>query len=181
VLRLRGEQGVGSREVRQVEGLQLRRGVGPGLAELRLHLGAAAKSPVDLDVAQLLLDSVAPAEPPRHEGEDQPDPGRDAADELRRRPELDVGQEVEPERADRHDQADRDQADGDPRQRAPRRLRPRLVGDLDLAGERRGQLADRGVEPAEPPTTCSSTGSGFDDGWRAWSPASSSDTVTAWR
>ena len=79
---LAGEQVLGRREVVEPEGAELPLGVRLGLAELRLHLGAAAQPAVDLDVAQLgSASSELRRSQQRDEGEDEADDGDDAADD----------------------------------------------------------------------------------------------------
>ena len=64
---LAGEQVLGRGQVVEPERAELLVGVGLGLAQLGLHLGAAAQPAVDLDVAELALHPVAPAQPERDE------------------------------------------------------------------------------------------------------------------
>ena len=120
------------------------------LLELLLHLRAAPQTPVDLYVAEPGLHPVAAPEPPRDEREDEADTGDRPTEKQRPRAEIDRREHGQQERPNREQQADRDEAEGDPRQRPPRRLRRDLEGDLDLAGERRLQLADPRVELAQP-------------------------------
>ena len=72
---LAGEQVLGRRHVLQPERLELLGHVRLGLAQLLLHVGAAAQPAIDLDVAQLLLQPVAPAQPQGDGREDRADDG----------------------------------------------------------------------------------------------------------
>ena len=113
MLLLGGEQRLGGREVGQAEPGELLLGVGLGLAELCLHLGPPTQAPVDLDVAHLLVDAVAAAEPPRHEGEDEADSGGDAADERRRATQIDDAGDPCGHGRGRDEQPDDDEPDRD--------------------------------------------------------------------
>ena len=98
VLLLGGEHGFRGGQVVEADAGQLLVGVGLALLELLLHVGAAAEAAVDLDVAELGLHPIAPAQPPRDEREDEPDPDDCAAEQQRPGAQVEDSEEVQRER-----------------------------------------------------------------------------------
>ena len=146
---LTGKLVLGRCEVREAETLELGRAVLLGLAELGLHLGPPPKPSLDLVLGQLplapkVLGGLALTE--RDELDDQPEGGHADADQAQDRQ---PGEELTGD-AQGDARQDEDQPrDGDP---APRRSgRGHLVIHLDLAGQHSLELADPGVEAAQPP------------------------------
>ena len=86
---LAGKQVLGRRHVLQPERLELLGHVRLGLAQLLLHVGAAAQAAIDVDVAELLLQPVAPAQPQGDGREDRAEDGHGETDELQLRRDLD--------------------------------------------------------------------------------------------
>ncbi len=129
-----------------------------------------AQAAVDLDVAELGLHPVVSAQPQRDEREDEADPGNRPADQLRRRAEVeDPGEPADERRARRGRRpAARDRwrsatAAARSARAGPRTgPRPRPTGRPSARGSVASSLRSR-------PTTCSSTGSGFGEGWLVWS------------
>ena len=158
------------------------RGVDLRLFQLRLHLRATAEAAVDLDVAELFLHLRAAPEPEGDEREDQPDAGCGGTEIQRRRPEVEDAERRGQERPDRDDHAHEDEQDPPAGQRAPGRLRRDIEFDVDLARQRRRELADlRGRARAGARRSGGCTGSGLGDGWVVASESSSVATSTASR
>ena len=87
---LAGKQVLGRRHVLQPERLELLGHVRFRLAQLLFHVGAAAQAAIDVDVAELLLQLVAPAQPQGDGREDRADDGDEEPDELQ------LGRDLEP-------------------------------------------------------------------------------------
>ena len=158
---LAAEHLLGLGQVGQAQRTELRRDLDLESTELRLHLGAAAQAPVDLDIAQLGLHLVAAPEPEGDGGEGEADQGDDGADDLdQRRP----GRRCSRSSRTTGPAASRipiaTSATETARQRLPGGLRLDLELDLDLAGQRRLELADPAVEGAK------ALDRGADDGQR---------------
>ncbi len=147
---LAAEEVLGGRQVVETECAELRDGVGLGLAKLRLHLRSAAQASIDLDVAELLLHLRVATEPESDERQDQPDAGHGRADVERRRAEIDDAEHSGREGAAGEGEPEQHQEDPPARQRSPGRFRRDVELDRDLAGQRGAELADPGVEVAQP-------------------------------
>ena len=124
-------------ELGQPEALQDVVVLGLRLAQLLLDLGAAAQPAGHLDVPQGLVGRLAAAQPPADDGEHEPDPGHDPADDDRDHADVDDLREGQCEADDRDRDADDDEDEGPARERAPAHLGRDLEVDLDLAFEHR--------------------------------------------
>ena len=94
VLLLARQQVLGLGKVGQAERSELALGPRLGIAQLRLHLGPAAQPSVDLDVAHLGLELVAPPQPQRDGGHDDADDRDQRSDRLDREAEVGDAQEL---------------------------------------------------------------------------------------
>ena len=105
-------------ELREPEALEDVVVLGLRLAQLLLDLGAAAQPAGHLDVAQRLVGRLAAAQPPADDGEHEPDPRHDAADDDRDHADVDDLGEAQREADDRDRDADHDEHERPARQRA---------------------------------------------------------------
>ena len=129
---------------------ELRLGLGLRITQLRFHLRTAAQASVDLDIAHLRLELVAPPEPQRDGRHDHADHRDDRTDHLDDDPEVDDVEELQQDRPGNDDQPDDDERERQPRERSPGGLGRDLEVDPDLARQRGPQLADGPVERSEP-------------------------------
>ena len=146
----RGQQVLGLGQVGQPERPELLLEAGLGQAQLGFHLRATAQAPIDLDVAELPCILSAAPEPPGDGGQDKADRRDDATGRLDGDARIGDAQGFRGERGAGDHQAQDDQGDRPARQRLPGRGRRDLELDLDLAGERRLELADPLVHGAQP-------------------------------
>ena len=199
---LAGKQVLGRRHVLQPERLELLGHVRLRLAQLLFHVGAAAQAAIDVDVAELLLQLVAPAQPQGDGREDRTDDGDEEPDELQLGRDLERQEGPGDERAAGDQQAHQHEDDRHARQRPPCRLGRDLEGDLDLARQRCFQFADPAVELAESLDNLAQDRQRVGDGWtvgerrqlgrrlrpprgyrskRSWAAVRSAVSRSAWR